>query len=255
MRAELGVGVGALVLVLVGGVLWLVAPGSPPSTPASEPTPATVDAPEAPEEGPLSAAAEERLPIAERVARVLERARKAQGDDAEAAASAELELLLHEFARGDAIGNAQQLLAPELPSGVQEVGARLLNAQESPEARAARQRAVSDPRLAAPARLLLIYDVAKRADEAAHATLWTVVENPQDDPEVRAFALDVVGQGAEAAPRLRRLIEDAEQAPLVRAWAYQLVAPTVPDEERATLRATLARDPEAAAALTQLGAD
>lgn len=239
MKPEYMVGAGVGALMIAGAAVFLLAPqgsGPPPSAP---PPPLERDDPPEATEDPDGPAA--------RIAKLLERA--AASDD-KAAANAELDLALDELAASDGLANARALLDPQQPAGVQEVGVRLLAELDGEQAALEQTRAVSDPKLAAQARLLLVYALEGREDDAARGALWTLAENREDDNELRAFALSVVA-GPDATARLLKLVQAADDDPLVRAHAF-LALGDLDAEAAAAEREALTADPAAAKALEGL---
>lgn len=239
MKPEYMVGAGVGALMIAGAAVFLLAPKESVPPPSPPPPPLERDTP--PE------VVEDADGPAARIATLLERA--AASED-EAAANAELDLALDELAASDGLANARALLDPEQPARVQEVGVRLLAELEGEQAAFEQARAVADPKLAAQARLLLVYALDGREDDATRGALWALAENREDDNELRAFALSVVA-GPDAKARLLKLVQAAEDDPLVRAHAF-LALHDLDAEAAAAEREALTADPAVAKALEGL---
>lgn len=239
MKPEYMVGVGVGALMIAAGAVVLLRPkmGVPLPTPPVAPGGAAPAQPSA--QAPDGPAA--------RIARLLERT--AASDD-KAAANAELDLVLDELAARDGLANARALLDPKQPAPVQEIGVRLLTELGGEQAALEQVRAVADAKLAAQARLLLVYALDGREDDAARGALWTLAENREDDNELRAFALSVVA-GPDALARLLKLVRAADEDPLVRAHAF-LALRDLDAEAASAEREALTADPAVAKALEGL---
>lgn len=234
--AGLGVGAAILAALLAGDPAALApapaarAPGAPQAPPA---------APAAPQTAPPVAPPVAGQPgLIERAREVVARGEGARDPAAEVAAGRDLEALLAEALRGDALAQAAALLGPGEPRGVQEVGARLLQRVPGPDAHARLIALARDRGRAVEVRLQALRGLegAAPGDVEARSALAGLAEDRRDEPGLRAFAAHLLIGLPGGAALLEDIALDRQDDAQVRGAA---LAALFEGPDRARARAVL----------------
>jgi hypothetical protein len=157
-----------------------------------------------------------------RVREIVRRGETAANEDAEMQAGRDLMSVLQETqSMGDAaMGRAEVCLQPDEAAGVQEVGARILGAMRSAEAVEQLGRLLRTP-LAPEVQLQLLRALGRSDLPFARGTILEVAQDPAVDAGVRGYALHLLRtvEGAEAI--LAGMARDPDEEPGVRAAALE----------------------------------
>lgn len=252
------VGAAAVALIVIAAVVLLggdpppradVAPppersttATPPARPPEGPPRVVVDPPrvEASEpSAPVQAATQTGDALVAQVSAIVARGERARDGVEETAAARELGRVLADLAaRGDAAtADARRLVEPTCPSGVQEVGARVLAQLGTPgalEALADLSRRDDAP---AAARLQALRRLRVAEFPFARGALIDVAKDRQTDAEVRAYALDLMRDLVGAESILDDVARDGADEPRVRAVALDALLTLEPARGREALAA------------------